>query len=78
MELLKPIDIKELWEAENITDKTKNNILTGGDFYRIYYSDQYFTSNGLFIIFSLKNVKIERYFNKIKCIFDKVKNIYGT
>jgi hypothetical protein len=56
------------------SDKTKNNILTGGDFYRIYYSDQYFTSNGLFIAFSLKNVKIERYFNKIKCTFDKVKN----
>lgn len=56
------------------SDKTKNNILTGGDFYRIYYSDPYFTSNGLFIVFSLKNVKIERYFNKIKCTFDKVKN----
>ena len=25
-------------------------------------------------MFSLKNVKIERYFNKIKCTFDKVKN----
>jgi len=56
------------------SDKTKNNILTGGDFYRIYYSDPHFTSNGLFIVFSLKNVKIERYFNKIKCTFDKVKN----
>lgn len=56
------------------SDKTKNNILSGGDFYRVYYSDPYFISNGLFIIFSLKNVRIEKYFNKIKCIFDKASN----
>jgi|TARA_R110002074_G_scaffold65977_1_gene156357 hypothetical protein len=56
------------------SDKTKNNILSGGDFYRLYYSDPYFTSNGLFIAFSLKNVKIEKYFNKIKCHYDKVSN----
>tara|TARA_Y100000591_G_C21695958_1_gene625687 strand:+ start:118 stop:588 length:471 start_codon:yes stop_codon:yes gene_type:complete len=56
------------------SDKTKNNILSGGDFYRLYYADPYMTSNGLFITFSLKNVKIEKYFNKIKCSFDKVSN----
>ncbi len=56
------------------SEKTKNNILSGGDFYRLYYSDPCFTSNGLFIVFTLKNVKIEKYFNKIKCSFDKVSN----
>ena len=56
------------------SEKIKNNILNNGYFYRIYYSDEYFTSNGLFIYFNLKNVKIEKYFNKIKCIFDKKAN----
>lgn len=56
------------------SDKIKNNILNSGYFYRIYYSDEYFTSNGLYLSFNLKNVKIEKYFNKIKCIFDKHTN----
>ena len=55
------------------SEKTKNNILSG-DFYRIYYTDPCVTTNGLFLSFSLKNVKIEKYFNKIKCSFDKVSN----
>ena len=57
-----------------LSEKTKNNVMEGGDFYRLYYSDPCFTSNGLFIVFTLKNVKIEKYFNKIKCSFDKVSN----
>jgi len=55
-------------------DRVKNNILSNAYFYRLYYSDEHFTSNGLYIYFTLTNVKIEKYFNKIKCIFDKYKN----
>jgi hypothetical protein len=56
------------------SEKTKNNILTDGHFYRIYYSDTDFTSNGIYLTFDLKNIKIEKYFNKIKCTFDKLSN----
>lgn len=56
------------------SEKTKNNILTNGDFYRIYYSNKYFTTNGVYLLINLKNVKIDSYFNKIKCIFDKFSN----
>ena len=57
-----------------LSEKTKNNVMEGGDFYRLYYSDDSSNSNGLFISFSFKNVSIEKYFNKIKCIFEENEN----
>jgi len=61
------------YNSNNImfSEKTKNNILNNGDFYRLYYSAQNFTTNGLFILLSLKHVKVESYFSKVKCCFDK-------
>ena len=53
-----------------ISEKTKNNIMTNGDFYRLYYSTEDIILNGLHISFELKNISIEKYFNKIKCIFE--------
>jgi hypothetical protein len=52
-----------------ISEKTKNNIMQHGDFYRLYYSTEDIILNGLHISFELKNISIEKYFNKIKCIF---------
>ena len=52
-----------------LSEKTKNNIMENGDFYRVYYSDTLSNSNGLYIYFSLKNVSMEKYYNKIKCGF---------
>lgn len=52
------------------SEKTKNNILSNGDFYRIFYSPANFTTNGIFIKFNLKSAYLESYFNKIKCSFD--------
>ena len=57
-----------------ISDKTKNNILENGDFYRIYYSDNNASFNGIYLQFKLKKVIIEPYFNKIKCSFLSSKN----
>ena len=56
------------------SERVKNNILNNAYFYRLYYSDEHFTTNGLYIHFILRDVKIEKYFNKMKCIFDKYKN----
>jgi hypothetical protein len=53
-----------------ISDKTKNNIMSNSDFYRIYFSNDFFTLNGLSIIFTLYNLTVEKYFNKIKCNFE--------
>ena len=59
-----------------ISEKTKNNIMQHGDFYRLYYSTEDIILNGLHISFELKNISIEKYFNKIKCIFEN--NIYNN
>jgi|UniRef100_A0A6C0IQU9 hypothetical protein len=59
-----------------ISEKTKNNIMQNGDFYRLYYSTEDIILNGLHISFELKNISIEKYFNKIKCIFEN--NVYNN
>ena len=43
------------------------------DFYRLIWSNEYCATNGIFIYFNLKNVRIEKYFNKIKCVFENNK-----
>ena len=67
---------KEQINKKNIlySEKTKNNILHNGDFYRIYYSNNLFTTNGIYMILNFKNIRIDRYFNKIKCILEKKYN----
>jgi hypothetical protein len=52
-----------------INNKTKNNIMNNSDFFRILYSDQYITINGIYVHFVLQNIHIEKYFNKVKCCF---------
>ena len=59
----------------SILDKTVNNIIIDGFFYRIIYNSTLFCSNGLFISFSLSNFTIEKYYNKLKCVFNKRENI---
>uniref|UniRef100_A0A6C0C3Z7 Uncharacterized protein n=1 Tax=viral metagenome TaxID=1070528 RepID=A0A6C0C3Z7_9ZZZZ len=57
-----------------LSDKTKNNVMNDGYFYRLYYSDEYSTSKGLFLGFELNQVTIEKYFNKLKCSFNQNEN----
>jgi hypothetical protein len=57
-----------------LSEKQKNNILSGSDFYRIYYSDEDITLNGIYLQYNIKNINIQKYFNKIKCIFNNEKN----
>ena len=52
-----------------ISEKTKNNIMAGSDFHRLIFSNENVSTNGLFIHFHLKNIHIEKYFNKVKCNF---------
>ena len=57
-----------------LSEKTKNNVLQKGDFYRINYSNHLMSINGIYLYFPLRNVKIEPYFNKLKCNFNKDEN----
>ncbi len=60
-----------------LSDKTKNNVMENGNFYRLYYSDSLCNSNGLFIYFTLRDATIEKYFNKIKCSFNNQDNTHA-
>ena len=57
-----------------LSDKTKNNVLQKGDFYRIYYSDSLLSLNGIYLHFNITDVSIEPYFNKVKCNFKRKNN----
>lgn len=57
-----------------INNKIRNNIITDSYFYRLYYSNENFISNGIVIHFPFKDISIEKYFNKKKIIFCPKKN----
>jgi len=58
-----------------INNKIKNNVINNSYFHRIYYSNESLILNGLAIEFTLKNITIEKHFNKIKINFKKKDNI---
>lgn len=59
-----------------INNRIKNNVINNSYFHRIYYSDDTFILNGITIEFTLKNIKVEKHFNKIKINFNNKDNIY--
>jgi hypothetical protein len=58
-----------------INEKVKNNVIENSYFYRIYYGDNEFTSNGIVIYYKINYEKIERYFSKSKILFKELANI---
>jgi hypothetical protein len=57
-----------------IGEKVQNNIMKNSFFYRLNYSSNEYTMNGIYIYFELVNVKCEVHFNKLRCGFNKEKN----
>ena len=68
--MLEDINISNLL----LSEKQKNTILPGSDFYRLYYSDDAVSLNGIYMNIFILNINIQKYFNKIKCIFDETIN----
>lgn len=64
------IDINKV----KILEKQKNNIINNGYFYKILYYEKETTINGIYMYLTLKNVKIDNYFNKLKCVFNIKEN----
>lgn len=54
-----------------ISDKSKNNVIENSFFYRMYYSNDLVSMNGIYIKFNLYDLEIEEYYNKIKCNFSR-------
>lgn len=51
-------------------DPIKNNIINDGNFIRILYSTPLFTLNGIYLLITLNEMNIEKYYNKYKCSFN--------
>jgi len=58
-----------------LSEKTKNNVMTDSDFYRLYYSNTRHNSNGLYVLITLYDVIVSKYFNKLKASFNIKKNV---
>jgi len=69
MNIVKSLD---QYDESNIhfCDSIKNNVMTDSQFIRILYSTPGFSLNGIYLFFTLREVFIEKYFNKYKCSFD--------
>jgi hypothetical protein len=50
-------------------DSIKNNVMNEGNFIRILYSMNQFSLNGIYLLFELNDVYVEKYYNKYKCSF---------
>ena len=48
----------------------KNNIMSEGKFIRIIYSTPYCVLNGIYLLLDIKNVLVDKYYNKFKGVFD--------
>ena len=55
-------------------DQQINTVIHDSNFMRLMYSGEYFTLNGIFILLELKNINVEKYFNKYKCSFNIQEN----
>jgi hypothetical protein len=55
-------------------DSVKNTVINNGYFYRLLYSDEYFSLNSIYFTLDIKTRSIDRYFNKVKFIFDIQQN----
>jgi len=56
-------------------DPIKNNIINDGNFIRILYSKPFVLLNGIYLCFSLNITSMEKYYNKLKCNFNKNEHI---
>ena len=51
-------------------EPTKNNIMEDGTFIRIMYSNSIFTLNGIYLLLNVNYNSVDKYYNKLKCVFD--------
>lgn len=51
-------------------DSVKNTVINNGYFYRLLYSDEYFSLNSIYFTLDIKTKSIDRYFNKVKFNFE--------
>lgn len=64
------IDFQNIYIMEPI----KNTIIPEGEFRRIIYSSEYMTLNNIIFHLTIKNAKIQKYYQKYKCFLSDTLN----
>jgi hypothetical protein len=74
MNLVKTID---QYDANNIffCEPIKNNVMCDGNFIRVIYSTNDLVLNGIYLLITLNDIIIDKYYNKYRCTFNTSKNI---
>jgi len=55
-----------------LCEPIKNNIISDGSFIRIIYSSDNFILNGVYLVFNLNNIFINKIYNKYQCLFSTI------
>lgn len=76
IEIMNIVKTIEQYDSKKIyfCDPIKNNVIQDGNFIRILYFTENVSLNGIYLMVPLKNVSVERYYNKVKYLFDVEEN----
>lgn len=76
IEIMNIVKTIEQYDSKKIyfCDPIKNNVIQDGNFIRILYFTENVSLNGVYLMVPLKNVSVERYYNKVKYLFDVEEN----
>jgi hypothetical protein len=58
------IDLQKIYLSNIYFLDKKTNVIMDGNFSKILYSNEWFTMNGLYVLFPIETLSIEKYSNK--------------
>ena len=69
---MKNVILDEFFNTENVyfSEPVKNTVIPNSNFRRIIYSNSYVSLNNIHLRLQLDNIKISKFYQKFKCIFD--------
>ena len=69
---MKNVILDEFLNTENVyfSEPVKNTVIPNSNFRRIIYSNSYVSLNNIHLRLQLDNIKISKFYQKFKCIFD--------
>ena len=76
--IMKNVILNNILKIEDIyfSEPVKNTVIVDSTFRRIMYSNNYISLNNILILMKFENIKVNKFYQKFKCIFntDNVNN----
>lgn len=69
---MKNVVLNNILKTEDIyfSEPVKNTVIADSTFRRILYSNNYFSLNNIQILMKMENIKISKFYQKYKCVFN--------